>query len=138
MSRINPVNARQYKKLVGFCRKIFKERKYISQREFNLNIQQELSQYSTRFRKIMINLQLITDKNKVILPGVMLTHFKLIDYQAISRLQKTGHVRIDISAAGHLILYEPKDPTAEQQFPEHWNLIRKTKWVLMFNVNRNE
>ncbi|MGD1319551.1 hypothetical protein [Chryseobacterium sp. 2R14A] len=124
------VNSRQYKILVGFCKKIFKDREYISQRNFGLLMQQELTQMTCRYRRNMLSLQLIKEKNYLITPGPMLTHFKLQDYQAITRLQKTGKLWI----IEKKIKYQPNNPNTEIQFPEHWNIESKCRGVLIFTI----
>lgn len=125
------VNTRQYKILVGFCKKVFKDRKYISQRNFGMLMQQELTQMTCRYRRNMLSLQLIKEKNELITPGPMLTHFKLADYQAITRLQKTGKLWI----IDRKIKYQPNNPKTEIQFPDHWKIESKCRGVLIFNVN---
>lgn len=129
------INALQYKKLTDFCRKVFRTEKFVSQRAFNLLIQQNLSQMSTRYRREMLSLQMIHEKNKLITPGPMLIHFKLVDYRAMMRLQKFG--RVDI-VDDLIIRFSPKDGKAKFEFPEHWELIRKTRSVLMFTIKINE
>lgn len=128
------VNSRQYKTLVGFCKNVFKQRKYITQRAFGHLIQQELSQMSCRYRRNMLSLHLIEEKNKIITPGPMLAHFKLQDYQTISRLQKTGKVWI----IEKKIKYQTKSPGIEIYFPDHWECLSNSRGVLIFNVNHEK
>ncbi|WP_265427855.1 hypothetical protein [Chryseobacterium sp. YIM B08800] len=128
------VNSRQYKILVGFCKKVFKDRKYISQKNFGLLMQQELTQMTCRYRRNMLSLQLIKEKNQLITPGIMLTHFKLQDYQAITRLQKTGKLWI----IDKKIKYQPNNPKTELQLPDHWIIESKYRGILIFNVKSNE
>lgn len=49
-----------------FCSKVFEDRKYISEPEFNKLIAQHFNQNSTYYRKRMLQLKLIIAKNKVI------------------------------------------------------------------------
>jgi len=128
------INALQYKKLTAFCKEVFRKEKFISQRAFNLLIQQNLSQMSTRYRREMLSLQMIKEKNRLITPGPMLTHFKLVDYRAMIRLQKHG--RVDI-IDDLIIRFSPKDGNGKFEFPEHWGLVRKTRSVLMFTIKSN-
>lgn len=128
------VNTRQYKVLVFFCKKIFKHRDYISQKHFGLIMQEELTQMTCRYRRNMLSLGLISEKNQLITPGPMLTHFKLADYQAITRLQKTGKLWV----IDKKIKYQPNSPKTEIQFPEHWKVESKSRGVLIFNVKNNE
>ena len=125
------INALQYKKLTAFCKIVFRREKFISQRAFNLLIQQHLSQMSTRYRREMVSLQMIQEKNKLITPGPLLTYFKLVDYRAMMRLQKFG--RVDITD-DLIIRFTPKESNAEFEFPEHWELIGKLRRALLFKV----
>jgi len=125
------INALQYKKLVKFCKDIFRDRKFITKRQFNLLIQQNLSQMSTRYRRYMLDLELIKEKNRVIVPGDLLIHFKLIDYQAMTRLERSGSVKIYDNKK---ILFTPANPEAKFSFPDHWIVESKVRGVLIFNV----
>ncbi len=129
------INALQYRKLVKFCKDIFRDRKFITKRQFNLLIQQNLSQMSTRYRRYMLDLELIKEKNRVIVPGDLLIHFKLIDYQAMTRLERSGSVKI---YENKKIILTPADPEAEFNFPEHWILENKSRAVFTFKIKTNE
>lgn len=130
-SIMKSVNALQYKRLAYFCKDVFRHQKFISQRAFNLLIQQQLSQFSTRYRRDMISLGLVVDKNKVLTPGVMLTHFKLKDYQAMNRLQKSGKVDL---LDNNVIRYTPNNHEAKQTFPDHWDVLKKRKRTILFSL----
>lgn len=124
-------NSRQYKALVFFCKKVFKHRKYISQKHFSLLMQQELTAQTCRYRRNMLSLNLIAEKNQLITPGSMLTHFKIDDYRMINRLQKTGKVWV----IDKKIKYQPNNPKTEIQLPNHWNIESKCRGVLIFIIN---
>lgn len=125
-------NSRHYKLLVFFCKKVFKHRKYISQKHFGLLMQQELTAMTCRYRRNMLSLHLIEEKNQLITPGPMLTHFKLDDYRTINRLQKTGKVWV----IEKKIKYKPNNPKTEIQIPDHWKIESKCRGVLIFNVKK--
>lgn len=125
------INALQYKKLVKFCKDVFRDRKFITKKQFNLLIQQNLSQMSTRYRRYMQELELIKEHNRVIVPGDLLIHFKLADYQAMTRLEKIGSVKI---YENKKILFTPSNPDAEFTFPSHWKLERKSRGNLIFCI----
>lgn len=126
------INAIQYKKLVKFCKDIFRDRKFITKKQFNLLIQQNLSQMSTRYRRYMLDLELIKEQNRVILPGDLLIHFKLVDYQAMTRLEKSGAVKI---YENKKIIFTPSNPDTEFNFPNHWKLESKSRGNLIFMID---
>jgi|GEM_PF-3079384 len=128
------INARQYKKLVKFCKEVFRKDKYISSRLFNLKIQQELSSMSTRYRRNMLSLQFIKEKNGLIFPGEALFFLKLIDYQNINRLMKLGEVIIIEKKIKYI---QKPGITTLHNFPDHWKLESKSRGVLIFNVDYN-
>ncbi|MFL9835016.1 hypothetical protein [Chryseobacterium terrae] len=127
------INERNYKQLAYFCRKIFKERKFVSEREFNLLIQQQLNPCSTRYRRYMMSLELIALQNRLIVPGKNLKYFKLADYQAMNRLRKKGRVTI----TDYKIKFIPTDRKAVHDFPENWNLLSKERGILIFELKNN-
>lgn len=125
------INSRQYKQLTIFCKHIFKEQNYISQKRLNLLIQQQLNPCSTRYRRNLIDLQLIYEKNKLIYPGPMLYHFKQKDFFIINKLMKQGEVKILEKS----VQFTTADTEAINiEFPGNWELQDKTKTKLIFNV----
>ncbi|WP_300685493.1 hypothetical protein [Chryseobacterium sp.] len=125
------INSRQYKLLISFCRQIFKDQKYISQKRLNLLIQKELNPCSTRYRRNLIELKLIFEKNMNLYPGSMLYFFKQKDFFTINKLMKNDEVKI----TENLIQITSQDTkTINVEFPETWELIHKSKTKLIFNV----
>ena len=125
------VNSQQYRNLTKFCKAFFKNQKFATKKQLNLLIQNHLSPYSSRYLKNMMSLGLIEERNLVYFPGKLLTHFKLIDYQSITKLEKSGTVKI---IETNKVKYIPKDPKAETDFPAHWELESKCRGVLIFKV----
>lgn len=60
------VPANQLQNYRKFCTQVFEDRKFISETEFNKLITQHFNQNSTYYRKRMLQMKLITEKNKVI------------------------------------------------------------------------
>ena len=50
----------------NFCKAIFKERSFISQRQFNLELEMEFNKNTSYYRKRMLKLGLISQKNNLI------------------------------------------------------------------------
>lgn len=129
------IDSRQYKILQKFCRDLFKNENYISEKRLNLLIQQQLNPCSTRYRRNLIELQLLSEKNKLFYPGEKLYHFKQNDTFTINKLMKYGEVKI-VDNEIHLI---PKNNdtntiTDEIELPGNWDIRKKTKTKLIFNV----
>lgn len=51
-----------------FCREIFQERKFISRAEFNREILKKFNSNTSFYRRRMLSLKYITEKNKLIKP----------------------------------------------------------------------
>lgn len=124
------VSSLQYLRLVTFCRDIFRTVKYISEKSLNRLIQQQLNPSSTRYRRYMLELQLITEKNKLIYPGPMLSFFKQKDYNYIKTLQRSGPVQIN----GRQVIHSPTGKVQPAEMPERWSLVSADSQRRIFNV----
>jgi len=127
------INAKQYKKLVGFCKKVFRTEKYISSKAFNLRIQQELSMMSTRYRRNMLSLNLISEKNGLIFPNQGLYLLSFEEFKTVNQLIKLGN----------LIIYENKLKFCPKNtedilpdFPKHWIIESVSRGVLVVCFKR--
>lgn len=127
------INSRQYKNLLKFCRDLFKGSQYISEKSLNLLIQQKLNPCSTRYRRNLIELQLLSEKNKLIYPGEKLYQLKQKDLFTINKLLKIGAVQI-VDTEIHFIPKNKDTNTIDVEKPENWDIRKKTKTKLIFNV----
>jgi len=127
MKRATP---KQYKLLQKFCRDLFKDADYINERKLNYEIQNQISAFSTRYKNYLLQMQLLSVKNKLYFPGPLLRYFKAQDFFEINKLLKLGNVKI-IDQEIHFHSIE-SSPTIE--IPTNWEIVADSNYKKIFKI----
>ena len=124
------LNSRQYRILVKFCRDLFQKQGYISQQKLNLLIKQNINPCATRYRRLLVEIMFLSERNKLMYPGPMLYHFRQQDFYIMNKLMKSGSVII-IDKEIH---YSPAEPNNPIELPKHWEIISNNSKKQVFKL----